>query len=86
MSVDARESRELGKRGVFHAIWGIDSTHMVLLIIFAIGMMASVAFGFYSYVEDTKHKAQLEFANKEVARLNAIINPAPPTNPNITIR
>lgn len=69
MTIDARQARELGKRGVFHAIWGIDSTHMILLIIFAIGMMAAVGFGFYSYNQDTLHKTQLEASNAKVATL-----------------
>ena len=80
MTVDARESRELGKRGVFHAIWGIDSTHMVLLIIFAIGAIGMAGFAFYSYNQDTLHKTQLESANKEIVRLNNIINPQPIEN------
>lgn len=82
MTVDARQARELGKRGVFHAIWGIDSTHMVLLLIFAIGAVAMAGFAFYSYNQDTLHKTQLEGAQKEIARLNAIINPVPVSNTN----
>ena len=78
MTVDARQSRELGKKGVFHAIWGIDSTHMILLIIFAIGAMAMAGFAFYSYNQDTLHKTQLEGAKQEITRLNNIINPPPP--------
>lgn len=70
MTVDAREARELGKRGVFHAIWGIDSTHMVLLIIFAIVAIGMGAFAFYNYAEDVKHKTQLESSQKEIGRLN----------------
>lgn len=77
MTIDARQARELGKSGVFHAIWGIDSTHMVLLVIFAIGMCASVGFAFYSYNQDTLHKTQLESAQKEITRLNYVINPVP---------
>lgn len=82
MTIDARQARELGKRGVFHAIWGIDSTHMILLIIFAIGAMAMAGFAFYSYNQDTLHKTQLESAKVEIARLNAIINPVPVEDPN----
>jgi len=77
MTVDAKQSRSLGRNGVFHAIWGLDSTHMVLLIIFAIGAMGMAGFAFYSYNQDTLHKAQLESSIREVARLNQIINPQP---------
>jgi hypothetical protein len=82
MTIDARQARMLGRSGVFHAIWGIDSSHMILIIIFAIGAMAMTAFAFYSYNQDTLHKTQLESANKEIARLNQIINPTP-VNPNV---
>lgn len=78
MTVDARQARALGRNGIFHAIWGLDSTHMVLLIVFAIGAMAMAGFAFYSFNQDTLHKAQLEASQKEVQRLNAILNPTPP--------
>lgn len=77
MTIDARQARMLGRNGVFHAIWGIDSTHMILLIIFAIGAMGMAGFAFYSYNQDTLHKTQLDSAQKEIARLNQIINPVP---------
>lgn len=77
MTIDARQARMLGRAGVFHAIWGIDSSHLILIIIFAIGAMAMAGFAFYSYNQDTLHKTQLESANKEIARLNYIINPQP---------
>jgi len=82
MTIDARQARMLGRSGVFHAIWGIDSTHMILLIVFAIGAMGMAIFGVYSYNQDTLHKAQLDSANKEIARLNYIINPVPIDNTN----
>jgi hypothetical protein len=75
MTIDARQARMLGRNGVFHAIWGIDSTHMILLIIFAIGAIAMAGFAFYSYNQDTLHSAQLASAKTEINRLNAIINP-----------
>lgn len=82
MTVDARQSRTLGRNGIFHAIWGLDSTHMVLLVILAIGAMAMTGLAFYSYNQDTLHKTQLESAQREIARLNGIINPQPVENPN----
>lgn len=80
MTVDARQARELGKRGVFHAIWGIDSTHMILLIIFALGMAGGIGGFFWAYNQDTLHSAQLAGARTEIARLNQIINPVPTNN------
>lgn len=71
MTVDARQSRELGKRGVFHAIWGIDSTHLILLIVFAIGAIAMAGFAFWSYNQDTLHKTQLENAKMQISDLKA---------------
>lgn len=78
MTIDAKEARALGRRGVFHAIWGIDNTHMILLIVLAIGAMAMAGAFFWAYSSDIKHNTQLENANKEIARLNNIINPPPP--------
>lgn len=87
MTIDARQARELGKSRVFHAIWGIDSTHMILLIVIAVGAMAMAGFGVYYYGQDSTHNAQLQ-AEKlrtgelraEIDRLNLIINP--PIDPN----
>lgn len=82
MTIDARSARELGRRGIFHAIWALDSTHMLLMIIMVIGAMASAGFGVYFYGEDMKHKTAMDNGinriselNAEVARLNLIINP-----------
>lgn len=89
MTVDARESRALGRRGVFHAIWGLDNTHMILLLVFAISAMAMAGAFFWAYSNDVKHNTQLESAKQEIARLNNIINPAPPqpaNDPNTVTR
>jgi hypothetical protein len=82
MTIDARQARELGRRGIFHAIWALDSTHMVMMILIIIGAMAGAGFGVYFYGEDMKHKTAMENGqeriaqlNAEVARLNLIINP-----------
>jgi len=82
MTIDARSARELGRKGIFHAIWALDSTHMILMIIVIIGGMAGAGFGVYFYGEDMKHKTAFENGqtritelNNEIARLNLIINP-----------
>jgi hypothetical protein len=71
MFIDARNARDLVKRNTIQAIWGIDSTHMILLMVFAIGAMAAVGFAFYSYNQDTLHNTQLK---AEQARNTELIN------------
>lgn len=73
MTVDAREARALGRRGIFHNIWGLDNTHVMLMLILIIGAMAMAGFGFYSYNQDTMHKTQLESAKIEIARQSNVI-------------
>jgi hypothetical protein len=60
MFIDARNARDLVKRNTIQAIWGIDSTHMILLLVFAIAAMAMAGFAFYSYNQDTLHNTQLK--------------------------
>lgn len=82
MTVDAKEVRALGRRGVFHAIWGLDNTHTIMLIVMFVGAIAMAGAFMWAYSNDVKHTAQLEASNKEVERLNGevsrlnnIINP-----------
>jgi hypothetical protein len=60
MTIDARSARELGRRGIFHAIWALDSTHMIMMIVIIIGAMAGAGFGVYFYGEDMKHKTAMD--------------------------
>lgn len=71
MFIDARNARDLLKRNTIQAIWGIDSTHMILLLIFAVGMMASVGFAFYSFNQDTRHTAELTAEKAKTSQLIA---------------
>lgn len=73
MTVDAKESRALGRRGIFHAIWGLDNTHVMLMLVLIIGAMAMAGAFFWAYTNDTKHVAQLEASKADVARLNNVI-------------
>lgn len=59
MFIDARNARDLLKRNTIQAIWGIDSTHMILLLVFAVAAMAAIGFAFYSFNQDTRHTAEL---------------------------
>jgi len=47
MSIDARNARDLLKRKTIEAIWGIDSTHIILLIILGIGLLMAMGATFY---------------------------------------
>jgi len=73
MTVDAKESRALGRRGVFQAIWGLDNTHMILMIVIMIGAMAMAGGFFWAYSENTKNVTQVQANVKEIARLNDVI-------------
>lgn len=73
MTVDARESRALGRRGVFQAIWGLDNTHMILMVVILIGAMAMAGGFFWAYSENTKNVTQVQANVKEIARLNNVI-------------
>lgn len=68
MTVDARESRALGRRGIFHAIWGLDNTHIMLILVFAIIGMSGFGAFFWAYNQDTLHSAQLASAKADIAR------------------
>lgn len=82
MTIDTQQARSLGRNGIFHAIWGLDSSHMILLIVMAMIACGSGIGLAYFYNQDSVGKVRLESANKEIARLNAVINPVP-VNPNM---
>ena len=73
MTVDARESRALGRRGVFHAIWGLDNTHTILLIVMFIGIVGMAGAFVWAYTNDTKHATQLTGAEAKIKEQTAII-------------
>lgn len=62
LSIDARNARDLLKRKTIEAIWGIDSTHIILLIIvgiFAIGMMG---FAMYEMLQEQSLQSKVDSA------------------------
>ena len=73
MTVDARESRALGRRGIFRAIWELDNTHVMLMLVFVIIGMAMTGAFFWAYMNDTKHTAELEASKRDVTRQANII-------------
>ena len=68
-TVDTIQTRTLGRKGIFNAIWGLDSSHMILMIIVMIGAMACAGAFVYYFNQDTLHSTQLENANSRVAEL-----------------
>jgi hypothetical protein len=73
MTVDSRESRALGRRGVFQAIWGLDNTHIILMIVLLIGAMGMAGAFMWAFNDNTKHQAELESAKTEIKRLNVVV-------------
>lgn len=73
MTIDAREARTLGRRGIFQAIWGLDNTFTMLLIVLFIGAIAMAGAFMWAYNNDTKHVAELANANKEINRQVTVI-------------
>lgn len=73
MTVDARESRALGRKGIFHNIWGLDNTHIMLMLVFVIGAMAMAGAFFWAYMNDTKHTAELNSAREDIKEKNLVI-------------
>lgn len=49
MSIDARNARDLLKRKTIEAIWGIDSTHIILLMVMGIALLAAIGFAMYVF-------------------------------------
>lgn len=73
MTVDAQESRKLGRRGIFNAIWALDNTHIMLMVVLLLGAMGMAGAFFYFFNQDTLHKTQLEGAKAEIARQDIVI-------------
>lgn len=74
---DSRNIREMTKRGVIQAIWGIDSTHLILLMICMIGTVAAI--GFAVYESDQKDQLQSKIDSAIASgNLKALV----PTQPN----
>lgn len=62
MTVDARNLRDLVKRKTIEPIWGIDTSHIVLLMILAIVVLAMVGMAFYMYTEKEKLQTKINSA------------------------
>lgn len=62
MTIDARNARELLKRNTIQAIWGIDSTHVILLMILGMGLLAVVGFAVYEYTQGQALQTKIDSA------------------------
>jgi len=69
MTVDTTQTRTLGRKGIFNAIWGLDSTHMILMIIILLGAVAMAGAFVYYFNQDTLHSTQLGFEKAKSADL-----------------
>jgi hypothetical protein len=83
MTIDTTQTRTLGRKGIFNAIWGLDSTHLILMIVIIIGAMVMSSAFVYFFNQDTLHKSQLDSANQKIVDLKAQLcqllgNCAPP--------
>lgn len=59
---DSRNIREMTKRGVIQAIWGIDSTHLILLFVAMFGVMGAIAFAVYEADQKDQLQAKIDSA------------------------
>lgn len=62
MFIDARNARDLVKRKTIEAIWGIDSTHIVLLIILGVMTMVTTFSTIYFANQTTALQQQINSA------------------------
>jgi hypothetical protein len=83
MTIDTTQTRTLGRKGIFNAIWGLDSTHLILMIVILLGAMGMAGAFIYYFNQDTLHKSQLENSNQKIVELkgqlcNLLDNCVPP--------
>ena len=83
MTIDTTQTRTLGRKGIFNAIWGLDSSHIILMIVILLGAVAMAGAFVYYFNQDTLHNAQLDSEKAKTTELTAKIcrlegNCAPP--------
>jgi hypothetical protein len=62
MFIDARNARDLVKRKTIEAIWGIDSTHIILLMLLGIAVLGAVGAVMYVINLNTQLQAKINSA------------------------
>lgn len=62
MFIDARNARDLVKRKTIEAIWGIDSTHIILLMLLGIAVLGAIAGIFYVINLNTELQSKINSA------------------------
>lgn len=60
MTIDAKNARDLTKRKTINSIWGVDSSHIMMLLIMGIVLMIMIMVVFYMYLENTKLNTKLQ--------------------------
>lgn len=60
MTIDAKNARDLVKRKTISSIWGVDSSHIMMLLIMGIVLMIMIMIVFYMYLENTKLNTKLQ--------------------------
>ena len=73
---DSRNIREMTKRGVIQAIWGIDSTHLILLLVCMMGTVAAIGFAIYENDQKDQLQSKIDSALAS-GNLKALVPSAP---------
>jgi len=60
LSIDARNVRDLVKRKTIETFWGVDQTHIILLLIMGIAVMGLIGLSFYLYTDNQKLNTKLQ--------------------------
>lgn len=60
--IDARNARDLLKRKTIEPIWGIDSTHIILMLVMGIIILGVMGFAFYQTMEVQKMQSKINTA------------------------
>jgi hypothetical protein len=72
LAIDSRNVRDLVKRKTIETFWGVDSTHIMLLLIMGIVLVAMIGVIFYMYTDNSKLNIQ---HIKDLATITQLQNP-----------
>lgn len=78
--MDSRNVRSVIKRGTIQAIWGIDSTHLIILLFAMIGVLAGIGYAVY----ESQQLATLQ-AKVDSALASQSLKPLAPTSQQQTV-
>lgn len=60
LAIDSKNVRDLVKRKTIETFWGVDSTHIMLLLIMGIVLVAMIGIIFYLYSDNSKLNGKLQ--------------------------